>query len=594
MLRMFRPFRRSAADHRIRAARAARSTGALVATSLLLATPAVVVPTLGAHQIGPMAGVFAQAAGEPTITKTKWLSNRHVALWIYSPAMKCVRQVQLLLPRNFKTKTELSYPALYLLDGMRATTSYSGWVKYTNVVKAVADTELMVVMPIGGAASFFTNWEHSPEPKNAMQWETFLVTELPNVLRNHWRINTSAGVAGLSMGGTAALNLAERHPSLYRFVGSYSGYLDTSSDGIGEAIDQAMREVKKNYRATQMWGPYQSANWQAHDPKLHVERLAGKSIYISAGSGNTGPYDKPSKIEGIPEDRTAYTLEILAQLTAKTFMNAAERAGVPVTAKFRASGTHSWPYWQFEFNQSLPQIVKALGAPTKGKVMGNLRYNDSLASKANTAPSTIRPKNTATPQRTPYTSAQVKAQLDKRDPTKPIAYKVPKNDPNCKTIGDIHAYLTKYPALAKSAGRCLTGEYPVPGGRAQNFQYGRIFWSPETGAVLVKGKLNEAYQKMGSSGSVLGLPVDEEHRTHDKRGYYQDFQGGRLYWSPQGGAHWVRGTILDKYKALGYSSGKLGWPTSNEQRTKTGAVSYFEHGRIQWTANTNTAKYYQK
>lgn len=234
----------------LRPFRSARATGTIVAASLLIATPAVVVPTLGAHNIGPMAGVFAQAAGQPTITKTKWLSDRHVAIWINSPAMKCVRQVQLLLPPTFKSNPRLSYPALYLLDGMRAATSYSGWTKYTDIIQTVDKAEFITVLPIGGAASFYTNWEKSPEPKNAMQWEKFLTVELPNVLRNHWRVNKSAGVAGLSMGGTAAVNLAERHPSLYRFVGSYSGYLDTSSDGMGEAIDQAMREVKPKYHAS--------------------------------------------------------------------------------------------------------------------------------------------------------------------------------------------------------------------------------------------------------------------------------------------------------------------------------------------------------
>ena len=59
----------------LRPFRSARATGTIVAASLLIATPAVVVPTLGAHNIGPMAGVFAQAAGQPTITKTKWLSD---------------------------------------------------------------------------------------------------------------------------------------------------------------------------------------------------------------------------------------------------------------------------------------------------------------------------------------------------------------------------------------------------------------------------------------------------------------------------------------------------------------------------------------
>lgn len=336
-----------------------RVTIAAALATVLVTAPTIIVPTLDV-QDSALTGVPAVANAQATITKTKWLSGRHVAIWIKSPAMKCGRQVQLLLPPNFKNRRNERFPVLYLLDGMRAATNFSGWIKYTNIIKTTAKSQMIIALPIGGAASFYTNWQKSPEKKNAMQWETFLTRELPDVLKKSWRANNTAGIAGLSMGGTAAVTLAERNPKLYRFVGSYSGYLDTTSDGMPEGINKAIKEVKPNYSATMMWGPYNNRNWKAHDPKLNTTALRGKSIYVSSGTGNTGKYDKPSEIANVPQDQTAYMLELMANITSKTFVAAARENGVRVTTHFRETGTHSWPYWRDDFNHSLPQIERAL------------------------------------------------------------------------------------------------------------------------------------------------------------------------------------------------------------------------------------------
>lgn len=423
--------------------RSARSTLAIVLAAALVTTPAVVVPSLGAANIGPMAGVFADANPRASISKTKWHSDRHVSIWIKSPAMECGRQVQLLLPPNFKQRKNERFPVLYMLDGMRAATNYTGWIKYTNIIKKTAKSQMIIALPIGGASSFYTNWQKSPEKKNAMQWETFLTKELPDLLRRSWRANDVAGIAGLSMGGTAAVTLAERNPKLYRFVGSYSGYLDTTSDGMPEAIDKAMKEVKPNYSAEMMWGPYNNKNWKAHDPKLNTKALRGKSIYISSGTGNTGKYDKPSAISSIPEDHTAYMLELMANITSKTFAAEAKKQGVKMTTNFRETGTHSWRYWQDDFNDSLPQIQRALYG---GKNSQNTR--SATEKKAAPAP-------------------------------KPA---------NCKPHGDIGAHLKNNPDVAKQLGPCTSDEYDVPEGRAQNFENGRLVWNSKTRAVRLEEK----------------------------------------------------------------------------------------------------------
>ncbi|RUP02189.1 MAG: hypothetical protein EKK34_25630 [Mycobacterium sp.] len=161
-----------------------------------------------------------------------------------------------------------------------------------------------------------------------------------------------------------------------------------------------------------------------------------------------------------------------------------------------------------------------------------------------------------------------------------------------------------------------------------------IFWTPDHGAFVVRGALNAAWDKLGSSGGVLGAPVGDE--TYDGEvasqkftggevswnrktkefstnppaladqlkglqiaidptaainmawraaggangplgakkggpnpiggdGIVQEFNGGKIFFSPATGANAVEGPILQKYESLGGPvSSDLGFPISNE------------------------------
>lgn len=63
-------------------------------------------------------------------------------------------------------------------------------------------------------------------------------------------------------------------------------------------------------------------------------------------------------------------------------------------------------------------------------------------------------------------------------------------------------------------------------------------------------------------------------------GTKQDYTTGSIYWSPGTGAYIVRGQILATYLEHGGPGGVLGWPTGDE--TVEGDVIYsaFQHGQI--------------
>ncbi|KAA1251451.1 hypothetical protein F0Q45_04200 [Mycobacterium simiae] len=56
-----------------------------------------------------------------------------------------------------------------------------------------------------------------------------------------------------------------------------------------------------------------------------------------------------------------------------------------------------------------------------------------------------------------------------------------------------------------------------------------IFWTPDHGAFVVRGAMNAAWDKLGSSGGVLGAPVGDE--TYDGEVTSQKFTGGEISWN---------------------------------------------------------------
>jgi len=136
-------------------------------------------------------------------------------------------------------------------------------------------------------------------------------------------------------------------------------------------------------------------------------------------------------------------------------------------------------------------------------------------------------------------------------------------------------------------GYPTTDERTTPDGRGRfnHFQGGSIYWTPETGAHEVHGAIRNKWKELGWERSFLGYPTTDESTTPDGRGRYNHFQSGSIYWTPETGAHEVHGAIRNKWKELGWERSFLGYPTSDEKRTHDGRgrFSQFEGGSIYWT-----------
>jgi hypothetical protein len=123
-------------------------------------------------------------------------------------------------------------------------------------------------------------------------------------------------------------------------------------------------------------------------------------------------------------------------------------------------------------------------------------------------------------------------------------------------------------------------------GRFNHFNGGSIYWTPATGAHDVRGLIRDKWASMGWERG-LGYPITDELGSPDGVGRYSHFQNGVIYWTPTVGLpHEVHGAILERWTAMGWETGSLGYPTSDESDDPGipgGRVSHFQRGSLHWT-----------
>ncbi|UEA60636.1 esterase family protein [Gordonia otitidis] len=326
--------------------RRTRDTGSVVRRSTVLATAFV-------GFAGLLAGVPAAADAAPVpvakIAKTQKLGPLRTDIWVTSPAMKTKIKLSVLTPADSAGPR----PTVYMLDGAGAEGDVSDWITKGHAGRFFAGKNVNVVLPTGGKGSFYTDWQKRDPKVGQPMWETFLAKELPPLIDKRFDGNGRNAVIGLSMGGQAAFALTIRHPSVYSGLASLSGCPPVS----GPANEAYVRTTvgRDGGDATNMWGPFGSAGWDAHDPAKHLDALRGKNIFLAAGSGAIGPLDLQRRIEpdeGPPEAVTASSsaLELGAYRCSLEFAATMRANNVPYTDGFRLIGTHTWAYWE----QDLP------------------------------------------------------------------------------------------------------------------------------------------------------------------------------------------------------------------------------------------------
>ncbi|WP_424186792.1 AbfB domain-containing protein [Actinokineospora sp. G85] len=140
-------------------------------------------------------------------------------------------------------------------------------------------------------------------------------------------------------------------------------------------------------------------------------------------------------------------------------------------------------------------------------------------------------------------------------------------------------------------------ELVQPTYRHRQFQRGRMFWSPATGAHYVSAHLLPAYLRVsGPTAHQFGLPTMDDQIAPDGRGRYLDFfpngtADGSLYYNPDAQASYeVHGRIKALWTQLGGLNSYLKYPTSDEFEIPGGRRSTFQGGRIDYIHATGQAQ----
>ncbi|WP_245713873.1 alpha/beta hydrolase [Nocardia vaccinii] len=327
----------------------------VLATGLAAAAPPTSGPDMGSSS-GYQAPAESSATlpTRPAITRIEPITDRWLRVFVQSPAMHRVVQVQVLLPADRSRPR----PSLYLLDGRGAPENESSWTEHGHAVQFFADKNVNVVLTTGGPANLYTDWQRRDLVLGTNKWETFLTRELPPLIDARFEGNGRQAIEGVSMGGEAAMMLTVRNPGLYRAVAAHSGCYSTAP---GPGQDQA-RAIVETYHGNpdNMFGSRDDPDWLAHDVMTHATALRGTAVYLSSGSGIPGEHDVPGQAD-LPDDITVGgPLEAGAYACATALAQRLAQLKIPATVNLRPTGTHSWPYWTDEMARSWPLIAHAL------------------------------------------------------------------------------------------------------------------------------------------------------------------------------------------------------------------------------------------
>ncbi|WP_054815043.1 alpha/beta hydrolase [Nocardia arizonensis] len=301
----------------------------------------------------------ASADSESRILDVRPLEGRLLEVVVYSAAMD--RPITL-----WMSHPGPGAPALYLLNAVDGGEDGGPWPRRTDVADFFADKPVNVIVPMGGRASYYTDWIADDPALGRNKWTTFLTAELPPLLDARFDMTGRNAVAGLSMSATSALNLATNAPGLYRAAGAFSGCTRTSGS-LGRMLIYSELAVF-GADATNMWGAPDNPAWVANDPVVNAERLRGLALYVSAGNGLPGPHDTFGSLgigsnPGALVNRLAVggVMEAAIGRCTRPLVDQLAALAIPATVNLRPAGTHAWPYWQDDIHAAWPVFAPALG-----------------------------------------------------------------------------------------------------------------------------------------------------------------------------------------------------------------------------------------
>jgi len=311
------------------------------------------VPAVPAVHAVPAVPADGHARGPARVVEEREVGTRLTDLTVRSPALGGDARVRLLTPDGWARRgLGDRWPVLYLLHGGFEPETYRTWTRESDIEEIPALRDVLVVMPEGGTAGFYSDWWNGGKG-GPPAWERFHLDELRPLLERGYGAGPRRAVAGLSMGGFGAISYAARRPGMFTAAASFSGpvhLLHPRMREIWPLVEEAYGGRGSLYG---LWGDpvAQRGVWQAHDPYHLAERLRGTRLFLSVGDGHPGPLDPPG---------SAYDpSEAELRLMNRSLVGRLGGLRIALVARFH-TGTHHPAYGERELHHSLPLLLDGL------------------------------------------------------------------------------------------------------------------------------------------------------------------------------------------------------------------------------------------
>ncbi|MFD0555733.1 S-formylglutathione hydrolase FrmB [Stackebrandtia endophytica] len=192
--------------------------------------------------------------------------------------------VNVLLPDGYHTSGK-RYPVLYLLHGGAG--DFRDFHLHHNIIGLTAGREMIVVMPDGGTAGWYSN----PVNTNVgpRDWETFHMAQLLPWIESNFRTFAEydgRAVAGFSMGGFGALKYAAKYYGHFCSVSSHSGPASLRRDfGLVVHWANVSSGAAELGGGTVYGAPlWDEARVSADNPMERLPSYHHKRIFLAAGT----------------------------------------------------------------------------------------------------------------------------------------------------------------------------------------------------------------------------------------------------------------------------------------------------------------------
>jgi S-formylglutathione hydrolase FrmB len=307
--------------------------------------PLLLVLALAALTAGPAHA----AARDIELVDSEQLTPRLSELTLRTPALEDDTHVRVLLPEGYDAAAARRYPVLYLLHG--CCDDYRSWSDKGHAEQVVGAQPLIVVMPDGGQAGFYSNW-HNGGAGGPPRWESYHVRQLVPWIDAHYRTvaaRRGRAITGLSMGGFGAMKYAARHPGMFVAAASFSGAVDSNTNG-GTAVITGAPTLDGRPNGS-VFGPRASeeVRWRGHNPTDLAENLRGLDLTVRTGNGQPG-----GEFGGGPDPIESGVHEMSVNFHARL-----DALAIPHVWEDYGPGAHQWPYWERDLAVTLPTLMDA-------------------------------------------------------------------------------------------------------------------------------------------------------------------------------------------------------------------------------------------